>query len=273
MAWRASIADLDASDDNLDGISGDGYDRAARSVTTDVVLWPRALTLVINRDVWRRLAPSQRNVLTRAVRAAVAPTMGDLRTYEDGGRQVLCVRGFRMVHAGTAGIRGLRRAVEPVYRQLEADSGTRRAIDRIRELKGANTPPERVADCPRAKRPLTPVAGPLVGTWHAHVTRAQMARAPRPSGELVEDNYGDVTLALGSDGRFKIRNARFPGELTGFGAWSVRGDVLSFRPEGTAYQGAGQTWRYRWNLFRGSLVLRKLNLAPTYLVVAPLYRG
>jgi TRAP-type C4-dicarboxylate transport system substrate-binding protein len=272
MAVRASIADLDAFDDDLAGISGDGYDRTARSATTDVVLWPRAVTLVINRDVWRRLAPAQRSVLSRAVGAAVAPTMRDLRGYEHGGAHVLCGRGFPMVHAGTAGIRALRRAVEPVYRQLEADPSTRRAIDRIRELK-ADTPSEPVDGC-RGAKPSTPATGPLVGTWHAHATRALMAAAHLPSGESVEDNYGDVTLALGSDGRYKLRNARFPGRLMGFGAWSVRGDVLSFQEEGTVEQGAGVTWRYRWNLFRGSLVLRKLSLAqPTYLVVAPLYRG
>jgi hypothetical protein len=48
--------------------------------------------------------------------------------------------------------------------------------------------------------------------------------------------------------------------------------VLTFTPRGTLEQGAGETWRYRWTLFRGSLELRRLTLGPTALTVAPLRR-
>lgn len=272
VAVTRSVVGLDAFDDNLDGIDNSGYDRHARSVTTDVVLWPKAVTVVVNRDTWRRLAPAQREVLIRAGREAVAPMMRDLRVYARGGEQVLCERHFPMVRAGAAGIRRLRRAVEPVYRRLEADPGTQRALDRIRELK-AETPSAPVPSCRRFGQPLKPATGPLVGTWHANATRALMAAAHRDTGESVENNWGHVTLVLGSDGRFKLLNARFPGKQVGFGAWWVRGDVVSFRLEGTVEQGAGQTWRYRWTLFRGALVLHKLTAAPTALTVAPLRRG
>jgi hypothetical protein len=38
--------------------------------------------------------------------------------------------------------------------------------------------------------------------------------------------------------------------------------------------GAGETWRFRWTLFRGSLVLHRLSrdAGPTALTVAPLRR-
>jgi TRAP-type C4-dicarboxylate transport system substrate-binding protein len=271
VAVTRNVVGLDAFDDNLDGIDNSGYDRHARSVTTDVVLWPKAATVVVNRDTWRRLAPAQREVLLRAGREAVAPMMRDLRVYARGGEQVLCKRHFRMVQAGAAGIRRLRQAVQPVYRRLEADPGTQRALARIRELK-AETPSAPAPRCRFGQAPK-PATGPLVGTWHANATRALMATAHRDTGESVANNWGKVTLVLGSDGRFELLNARFPGRQTGFGAWSVRGDVVSFRLEGTLEQGAGQTWRYRWTLFRGALVLHKLTAAPTALTVAPLRRG
>ena len=273
VALGASIAGLDAFDDNLDGIDSARYDRHARSVTTDVALWPRAATLVMNRHSWRQLTPAQQDVLKRAARAAVAPMMKDLRAFDRGGVQVLCEQRFPMKHAGTAGIRALRRAVAPVYRQLEADPGTRRAIERIRELK-AHTPPERPATCRSTNAP-THVSSLLVGSWHAHATRALIAKAPRASDESVEGNYGDVTLVLGSDGRFEFRNSRFPGHPMGLGSWStVRGKVLVFRAQGTVDQGAAQTWRYRWWLFHGSLALKKLSrVAPAALYVAPFRRG
>jgi TRAP-type C4-dicarboxylate transport system substrate-binding protein len=269
-AAGASVADLDGFDAALADIDGFGYDREARSVTADVVLWPRAATVVMNRDAWRRLAPGQREALSRAAREAVAPLMQQLRSFDRGGLQVLCERHFPLVRAGADGIGALRRAVEPVYRQLEADPDTRGALDRIRALK-EDAPAEPVPACRAERARPAPGARALVGIWRAHVTRELLAAADREVGEAVEDNWGDVTLKLRADGRFEILNARFSGR-PGFGAWSVRGDVLSFRPEGTVEQGAGQTWRFGWTLFHGSLVLRKLSVAPTALVVAPLRR-
>jgi TRAP-type C4-dicarboxylate transport system substrate-binding protein len=271
VAAGADVAGLDGFDASLADIEGFGYDGVARSVTADVVLWPRAVTLVINRDAWKRLAPEQREILTRAAGEAVDPVMQELRRFDRAGTRVLCDRGFPLVRAGEAAIDELRRAVEPVYRRLESDSATRDALERIRELK-ADAPDAPVARCGSEATEPAPVTGPLVGTWHTNATRELMAAADREVGESVEDNYGDLTLKLQGDGRFEILNARFPGQV-GFGTWSTRGDVLEMEAEGSVEQGAGDTFRYRWNLFRDSLVLRKLNEAPTALTVAPLRRG
>jgi TRAP-type C4-dicarboxylate transport system substrate-binding protein len=272
VAAGADIAELDGFDASLADIDGFGYDEVARSVTVDAALWPRAVTLVINRDAWKRLSPTQREILTGAAGEAVEPVMAQLRSFGRAGTQVLCDRSFAFVRAGRAGIDELRRAVEPVYARLESDAGTRDALAGIRELK-ADAPAAPVARCgPEAAAPQ-PVSGPLVGTWHARATRELMAAAKLNDGELLEENYGDVTLILRRDGRFEFHNARFPGEAMGFGTWSSRGDVLEMKPGGTVDQGAGETWRYRWNLFRDALVLRKLGEEPTALSVAPLRRG
>ena len=112
-----------------------------------------------------------------------------------------------------------------------------------------------------------------MGTWRTRVTRALLARARREIGESVEDNWGDQTLVFGADGRYRLRVAR-PGNAQWHrGTWSVRGDVLSVKPEGSVSDGAGETFRYRWTLFHGSLVLGKLSVAPTAWVVAPWRRA
>ena len=274
LAAGASLAGLDGFDTSLADIDGFGYDRQARSVTVDVALWPRAATLVMNRAAWRRLTPAQRDVLTRAAREAVAPVMKSLRTFDRDGLASLCTRHFRLVRAGAGGIAAWRRAVEPVYRQLESDAGARRVLDRISALK-ADSPAERVPSCDAAAPAQAAGLGPLVGTWRTRVTRALLARARREIGESVEDNWGDYTLVFGADGRYRLRVAR-PGNARpyrGSGTWSVRGDVLSVKPEGSVSDGAGETWRYRWTLFHGSLVLGKLSVAPTAWVVAPWRRA
>jgi TRAP-type C4-dicarboxylate transport system substrate-binding protein len=75
VAAGADVSELDGFDTSLADIDGFGYDSVARSVTADVALWPRAATLVANRDAWERLAPAQREILTRAAREAVDPVM------------------------------------------------------------------------------------------------------------------------------------------------------------------------------------------------------
>jgi hypothetical protein len=272
IAAGADVAELDGFDASLADVDGFGYDGVARSLTADVVLWPRAVTLVANRDSWKRLAPAHREILTRAAREAVDPVMQELKGFDRGGARVLCDRGFPLVRAGAAGIDELRRAAEPVYRRLESDARTRRALDRIRELK-RDTPAAPVAHCESGATAPAPVSGPLVGVWRTRATRELIEAADREAGESVEDNYGDLTLTLRGNGRFEIRNARFPAELVGFGTWSSGGNVLEMEADGSVAQGAGMTWRYRWNLFRDSLVLRKRGEAPTALVVAPLRRG
>jgi hypothetical protein len=100
-----------------------------------------------------------------------------------------------------------------------------------------------------------------------------MQRAKREVGESVEVNWGVQTLALGADGRFRLRTSR-PGNPALYqttGTWSVRADVLSVKSEDP--DDAGTTWRYRWTLFHGALVMRKLGVAPTAWVVAPWRRG
>lgn len=275
LAAGADIAKLDGFDASLADIDGFGYDDVARSVTLDAPLWPRADTLVMNRDAWRRLTRAQREILTGAAREAVDPVMAYLRGFDHAGAQILCDRRFPFVRARAGGVDELRRAVEPVYRRLESDAATRDALGGIRELK-ADTPAPAVASCgPDAAAP-EPASGPLVGTWHTRATRELMAAADRNDGEVLKDNYGDITLILGRDGRFEFHNARFPGEPLGFGTWTSRDNVLAMKAGGTANQGRGETWRYAWNLFRGSLALRKLRgptPGPTALTVAPLRRG
>jgi hypothetical protein len=271
VAGAGRLAGLDGTEADLAAMDFDLYDRQARSVTADVVLWPRASAVVMNRHAWQRLTPGQRAVLTDAARTAVGPAMHRERDFERGAVQSLCDRGFALVRAGAAGVAALRRAVAPVYRKLESDSATRRGLENIRALK-ATLPAEPAAACGRDQgRPPAPGAAPLVGSWRVRVTRAQMAAAHRLPQEAVDDNWGNYTLVLGGDGNFKLLNDRYPGPV-GFGTWSASGDLLTFTPRGTLEQGAGETWRYRWTLFRGSLELRRLTLGPTALTVAPLRR-
>ena len=270
----ANLGGLDGIETDLATVDFDGYDQQARSLTADVVLWPRATTLVMNRDAWEALAAEQREVLEDAARVAIRAGMRRERRLERGGIQSLCDLGFPLTHAGDRELAALRRAVEPVYRQLQRNADTRAALERIRSLK-ADTPSDPVPGCAELPtRPVGPAGEPVVGVWQVHVTREQLASAPRVPGERVFDNWGGITLVLEANGRFEMRNDRYPGQTSGLGTWTARGDVLTFTPGGTIGMGAGETWRYRRTLFRGSLALQRLSeeAGPTVLTVAPLHR-
>jgi TRAP-type C4-dicarboxylate transport system substrate-binding protein len=266
-----SLSGLDGTESDLASIDVAALDRHASSVTANVVLWPRFSTVVMNRAAWKRLNPVQRAALTDAGRAAIDPAMSVIRAAARGATESLCARGFSLAIAGGGQLAALRRAVEPIYSQLARLDATRNALERIRALKAglsAEPVPKCGAQHVRSRAPSAPL---LLGRWYVGVTRAQMQAALRLPGEQANDNWGQFTLILGADGRFNLLNSRYSGSV-GFGTWSARGDLLTFVPSGSVIQGAGEMWHYHWTLFRGALALRRVDLGPTALTVAPLHR-
>jgi TRAP-type C4-dicarboxylate transport system substrate-binding protein len=270
--FRALPSGSDGSEGDLYQLDGEPFRGQVRNMTTNVVLWPRPKTLVMNPAAWEELTAGQRALLTDAVRAAVAPMIEQERTLARGGLEVACENRLSLIRASAAQVASLRRAVDPVYSQIARDPAARRVLDGIRALK-ADSPAEPAPACNVEQAPsMEPGAAPLVGSWRVEATRELLAAARREPGEAVEANWGNITLVLGGDGKFEMLNDRFPGQVQGIGTWSAHGDVLELVPGGSVDMGAGETWRYRWTLFRGSLELGKLSVGPTSLTVAPLRR-
>jgi TRAP-type C4-dicarboxylate transport system substrate-binding protein len=264
---RLDLAAFDGAEINLFSLEIDEYFRQAHSATTNVVLWPRAMTIVMNVDAYRRLTPGERAILREAGRAAVPEAMERLRSAERGALASVCRHRFRFVSASAADLAALRASVRPLYERLRRDAKTRELLDRIETVKGSVFSVEPVPSCSRGSGSLATVS-PLDGTWHASATRAEFVAAHPLPQEFPDQNYGKYMLIL-RRGRFQLRNSRFAGEA-GLGRFSVTGDVITFVPGGTAAQGAGETWKYRWNLYRVALVLRRTDTpGPTALVVKP----
>jgi TRAP-type C4-dicarboxylate transport system substrate-binding protein len=270
VAAAQSLDGLDGTESDFATVDWARYDQQSRSMTTNVVLWPRAVAIVMNRDAWERLTEQQREVLTEASNAAIGELMRRERANERGGGLATCSGDFSLVRARRGEVAQLRRAVAPVYRQL--DDAARQTVEQIRAIK-VNLPAAPVPTCGGgAPRASGPVDDRLVGRWATTVTAEQLEAVPREHNEQVENNWGRLTLVLGADGKFEILNNRYPGAPVGLGSWTSHDGVLTFKPEGSLSEGAGETWRYRWTLFRGTLVLEKVRGGPTALTVAPLTR-
>jgi TRAP-type C4-dicarboxylate transport system substrate-binding protein len=261
--------------DGLDGTESDfltldfsRYDQQARSMTANVVLWPRAVAIVMNRDAWERIGDEQRAILAEA--SAVGDVMRRERVNERGGPEATCSADFSLVRARPGAVAALRRAVAPVYSRLERNAATRQTIEQIREIK-ATLPRERVPTCDQQRgRASGLIEDQLVGRWQVMATYEQLRAAPREQGETADENWGRITLVLDRNGDFEMHNDRYPHGPLGFGTWATRGDILTFTTGGNLATGAGEEWRYRWTLFRGTLALEKVCCGPSALTVAPL---
>jgi TRAP-type C4-dicarboxylate transport system substrate-binding protein len=123
------------------------YDRHARSLTANVVFWPKAWTIIINEAVFGRLTNSQRQILLAAGREAVSGELHQTARDQQAGLANLCSEKFPFSTATAADLAELRMAVRPVYRQIERDPLTRQWITQIQRMRTSDA--TEVARCRR----------------------------------------------------------------------------------------------------------------------------
>ena len=247
------LAELDTQ--TLAGADGLAF---ARSLTANLPLWPRTQTIVMGRAAYERLTGEQRAILAKAAAEALAPASETVAANSETGAAFLCGRrGFTLLRAAPADVAAIKRGVAPVLARLREDAGARAALEAIAGMR-AGTDTLRCGNTP-APAPTESVATPVDGTWTADVTEGAYFAAGPGTQEDHQANWGPLTMLL-RKGRFTIENERVPGDVMR-GSYVVRGDRLLMRPEGPIEHGAGETWRYSWSRYRGTLRLRRA--APT----------
>jgi TRAP-type C4-dicarboxylate transport system substrate-binding protein len=269
---------LDGLDIDLGGIKVNGYDQQATALTANVTLWPKPVTVVINRTVLESLTAAQQDALRAAGTAAVARQLAFLRGLNDEDRELLCRRGLRFVRASGRDLAGLRRAVQPVYDQLEANAETRSLLQRIRTMKHAiAVPPDAPACAPSSATPAAAdqQATALDGVYRTSFTRKELANSPllMDPAEINDQNWGELTLTL-DRGRvtFELRNELASAKSSGTS--TVNGDAIVFTY--TSGVEAGGTFAMRWSLYRDVLTFKRdasLGGAPTPYLVKPWRRA
>ena len=264
----AAVSRLDGAELDVDVIAGNAYNRGARALTANVNLWPRIVTLVMNRRSFDALSEKQKQALTGAAPAAVGPTVKAFAGLDAQTTQVLCQRGLKLVTATGSDLRALRNALRPVYGSLDRDAQTKRAIAEIQSLKsglGAGGTPT-VSKCGGNATAGTGQSSPIDGTYRSNVTRAQLLDNPKfEQGEDNPSNYGQFTLTI-AGGRFQWRGSA-DGIPEG-GTATVHGDRVTLRPTYPA-DATDQEFVYSWTRYRGVLAFTKVTPGPTFLVVHP----
>jgi len=263
---------VDGAEVDLGALRGDPeVAREEAQITSNVVLWAQPSAIVMNDDAFEELSDDQQRVLREAaaetsdVRSRV---VDKLRT-ED--RQVVCTMHPKLVEATQSQREGLEAAVQPVYRMIERGPGNAEALARIRELR-EGTEPDTV-ECAGATEPVSgeqDAKTELEGTFRTTLTEDELANSPLlyDAGEVNDENWGELNLKL-SNGRvrYTTENSRAGWEASG--TYTTDGDVLKMQ-----FDSIGETWGFRWSLYRGKLRLERDEslgelAAPTPLLINP----
>ena len=109
---------------------------SGRTVATNVVFWPRAETVIMNRKAFAALTEEQRAILVAAGREAVGPRIAEIDRVEQDALRSICDRKLAsLVTASPKQIAELRAAVHPVHAELGRDTATHELIAEIKLLK------------------------------------------------------------------------------------------------------------------------------------------
>jgi TRAP-type C4-dicarboxylate transport system substrate-binding protein len=250
-----SLAGLDGAELDPVTIAFVRYDEQSTALTANVVLWPRAVTIVMNRKAFDALSDTQQAVLATAGREAIEGYISRWADH-DGLLGRVCNGGHFQLATASAGDReALRAAVQPVYEELERDPVTRELIASIEAMRGqellAGAESLRCADEGAAASAGSETSPELEGRWEATLSRDELVQAGAVSPETARNLAGDWALELG-DGTIRALNADTD-TVGATGTYSVEGAVMTIVwQEGTGIT-PGSSNVLGWSVYRDSL--------------------
>ncbi len=248
------------------------YDRAARALTGNVVLWPRAMTIAMNAERFAALTPEQQDILRRAGREVVEPHLARLQQEGAATMASLC-SGLNVVSASAGELAALRTAVQPVYDELEQDDLTRELLEKIASMRGDVTAAvDEVEDCPGATGDggAESYDSELEGRWEATLSVDEILEVDAHAA--AEQIAGTTVLAF-DDGEFRALDAA-TGEPGAAGTYKVDGDLVTIVWDyGIGIQ-PGQSDELRWSVYRDALTFSAVEgLAADLFAIKPWTRA
>jgi Bacterial extracellular solute-binding protein, family 7 len=216
---ESGVTGVDGFERQTAGIQGDRLDVKGSHLTTNVDLWPRPLMLFANERGYGDLTAADRRILRTAAANVLPKKMETERKFELEAANSMCRKGQATFNSATpAQLRALRRAVRPVYRDLERDPGTRASIRAIEMLKRqVGERPEVVPRCGSTNStPASSDTTKLDGVWTMDTDRS--AAPP----EYFPENWGHWVFVF-DHGRFGITQENKPSCTWGYGKYTVRG--------------------------------------------------
>jgi TRAP-type C4-dicarboxylate transport system substrate-binding protein len=277
-----TLRGLDGAEQDLSSIVGNGYDQQAKGVTTNLPLWPRSQVIVMGATSFKELSAGDRSILALAARSTLDQATRRLEQEDLDAYRSLCANGdFKLTTARPTDVVRIEQLANRSFDTVRRNSllvSLLKAVKRdVADAPAGGALPT-CASVQEKQRVAVPAgASDLTGSWTADVTESRYFAAGPLPGENNAANWGTQKLTLRPSGVFVLRNARFPVRSPDgapvAGTFRVHGAELDLMPGGgtPANEGRGETWRYRWSLFHGTLTLRRYGPQdqPTALIAAP----
>ena len=248
----ASLEGVDGYEQQLDSIVGNGYAKRGTYLTTNLVLWPRPLVLVMGQKAYASLSADQRGVLEEAAAGTVAPALAASRAEDATAMQVLC-KGSETLDVATASdVADFRAALAPVYSHVAASPQTREWLERIQGLN-RGLPPAAPTCLAPAEQAARPAPRELEGVWKVSISRSEWIDAVGLSDAEVPAGLGGITVKLEfRDGRFLLLG--YPDGFDTFGTYTLDGRDLRLQLPVSGQKDTG-VWNLTWSVYRGALSL------------------
>jgi TRAP-type transport system periplasmic protein len=268
----AKLDGLDAYEQQLGSIAGNGYEGGADYVTANVNFWPRPLVIVMGKEAFESLTDKQQSALRAAAAAAVPEALAAARAEDEEAVPMLCGRGLTFAAASASDFAELRQAFEPVYEELAAEEETKSHIDAITALKSgiAASAESPVCDSDNGE-PASSKPSSIDGVYSTTVTRQALEQSPLlyDLSEVNDENWGELTLTF-DRGRVTMEQENDVTSTSTSGTYEVDGDAVVL--EFTEGVNAGETFAVRWSLFRDRLTFTRdeaLGVIPTPYLIEP----
>ncbi len=248
----------------LDGIELDpatihynGFDERPGWLTTNVVLWPKPYSVVMNRRAFDELTSSQQELLRRAAREAAAPEQRQLVGDAASAMARACAAAkLTFIEASPDELAALRRAVQPVYDQLEHDPETARALRDIASLRRGGSGGVAAGQRCRGTSARATSASSLEGTWRLSKPTEQelLAAGVDPKNAAALSRLPGTPALVFEGGHHRGIDLE-TGEVLSTGTYEVEGEVVRLVFEtGVAVQ-FGRVYSLRWSVYRDTLKL------------------
>jgi TRAP-type C4-dicarboxylate transport system substrate-binding protein len=247
----------------LSAIEGNGHESTAKYLSANLNLWPRPLVIFAGERRFQSLKPEQQAALRNAAAAAIPVGVFASRREDAFSAGVLCRRGLRFVDETPKRLAALRLAVAPVYRRLERVPRTRRWIAEIEALKQETSAGQPIRCANGTTRSSPQAASPIDGIWEMRVGRDDLIGNPaykllrdasrHPTAQDLRLDPGVYRLVL-HGGRVSSSITASAENVSASGVYTLHGGRIEITL--TKGNSAGETWVYRWSLYRDRLTLR-----------------
>ncbi len=126
---------VDAAETAIDVAFENGYGDAAHYMTSNLVFYPKPLSIDVNKTVFAGLTPAERRDLQAAATATARKSIELLDSQQNADAAAICKGGIKFARATPSALVALEAAVQPVYRTLSENPLTGRVISQIEALK------------------------------------------------------------------------------------------------------------------------------------------